>query len=183
MIRMRTMNLSFDVIDYRRGGNSEPILKRIEELFACHPEKFRAAGELAREVAEIVGQLDPAIERHTSSVCPQCTEVCCANRHSYHTHEDIVYLCALGEKIPAYDLDVDDYAPCQFLGGRGCSISRPLRPHRCNSYFCTPLLAHMENGNVKEYRRVVQSMKRLTDTRMAMLHAFAETAAKLDARG
>jgi hypothetical protein len=171
---MQTKILSFDVIDHRSGGNSGRILGRIEDLFARHQEDVGRTKTLAREVAEIVGQLDPVIERHTSSVCPRCTAVCCANRHSYHAHEDVVYLCALGEKIPAYDLHVGDDALCQFMGDRGCSIRRALRPHRCNSYFCTPLLAHMENGSVKEYRGFVETIKKLTEVRMAMLTAFAE---------
>jgi hypothetical protein len=170
---------SFDVIEHRPGGNSERLLKRIEGLFTGHETEFRGVRELARETAEIIGRLDPLVEGHTSSVCPRCTEVCCVNRHSYHTHEDSIYLCALGEKVPAYDLTVGDSVPCQFLGKQGCAITRHLRPHRCNSYFCTPLLEHVENGDVKEYRRFVESMKKLTHTRMDMLRVFAETAVKL----
>jgi hypothetical protein len=172
---------SFDVIDHRPGGNSRRFLKRLERLFARNEREFRRTRELARQTAEIIGQLDPLIERHTSSVCPMCTEVCCVNRHSYHTHEDGVYLFAVGKRVPAYDLTVGDTAPCQFLGERGCAIARYLRPHRCNSYFCAPLLERMENGDVKEYRRFVESMEKLTHTRMNMLRAFAETAVKLGA--
>jgi hypothetical protein len=179
MFPMETTFPSFDVIDHRPGGNSGRLLERIESLFTAHKTEFRRAGELGREAAEIIGRLDPFVEAHTSSVCPRCTEVCCVNRHSYHTHEDSIYLCALGEEVPPYDLTVGDSAPCQFLGRRGCTIARPLRPHRCNSYFCTPLLEHMENGDVKGYRSFVESMKMLTHTRMEMLRVFAETAAKL----
>jgi hypothetical protein len=178
MFPMHMTIASLDVIDHRPGGNSRRILKRLEGLFAGHETEFRRVRELAREAAKIIGQLDPLIERHTSSVCPRCTEVCCVNRHSYHTHEDSVYLFAVGGKVPAYDLTVGDSVPCQFLGRRGCAIARHFRPHRCNSYFCTPLLEHMGNGDVKEYRRLVESMKKLTHTRMDMLCAFAETAAK-----
>jgi hypothetical protein len=178
MFPMQMTIPSFDVIDHRPGGNSRRFLQRIEDLFAGHETEFHGVRELAREAAGIIGRLDPLIEAHTSSVCPRCTEVCCVNRHSYHTHEDSIYLRALEEKIPVYDLTVGDSVPCQFLGKRGCAIARHLRPHRCNSYFCTPLLEHMENGNVREYRRFVESMKKLTHTRMDMLRAFTETAAK-----
>jgi hypothetical protein len=168
----------FAVIDHSPGGNSTRLLKRLERLFARNETEFRRARELARETAEIIGRLDPLIECHTSSVCPRCTEVCCVNRHSYHTHEDSVYLFAVGEKVPAYDLTVGDSVPCQFLVKGGCAIARHLRPHRCNSYFCMPLLQHMENGDVKEYRRFVECMKKLTHTRMDMLRVFAEAAVK-----
>jgi hypothetical protein len=173
---------SFPIIDHRRGENSRRLIRRIEGLFARHEAEFRRARELARETAVMIGRLDPVIERHTVSVCPQCMSVCCANRHSYHTHEDVIYLCALGEKVPPYDLRIADEAPCQFIGLQGCSISRALRPHRCNSYFCTPLLEHMENSDAREYRRFAESLKELTRTRMDMLQAFAEAAAALAAK-
>ncbi len=179
MIPMQTSMITyFEEIRHGPGGNSERILRRIDDVFARHPEEFLRAGRLAREAAEIVRRLDPVMERHTSSVCPRCATVCCANRHSYHTHEDIVYLRALGEKVPAYDHGVGDDDPCRFIGDRGCSISRVLRPHRCNSYFCTPLLAHMEDGEAREYRGFVESMRKLTDTRIAVLLVFAEAATK-----
>jgi hypothetical protein len=38
----------------------------------------------------------------------------------------------------------------------------------------------MQKDKAREYRRVVEYIKRLTDTRMALLRAFAETAARLD---
>jgi epoxyqueuosine reductase QueG len=170
---------SFAIINHRQGGDSQRLLRKIEGLFARHETEFQRARELARKAAEIIARIDPLIERHTFSVCPRCTEVCCANRHAYHTHEDVIYLRALGEEVPSYDLRIDNEDPCQFIGEQGCSISRILRPHRCNSYFCTPLLEQMENGDVREYRGIVESMKELTRTRMAMLQAFAETAAKL----
>ncbi len=176
---MQTTTLSFGAIDYGPGGNSERITRSVRDRFACHPEQFLEARILAREVAVIVGRLDPIIERHTSLVCPQCTTVCCANRHSYHTHEDVVYLFALGEKVPAHDPGIGGSDPCQFMGDLGCSIGRVLRPHRCNSYFCTPLLEHMECGDAREYRKAVQLMRKLTDTRMAMLQSYAETSSRL----
>jgi hypothetical protein len=170
---------SFETISHRPGGNGGRIAKRVGELFALHSQEFLTTRKLARETAELVGRIDPLIERHTASVCPGCTGVCCANRHSYHTHEDVVYLCALGEEVPVYDLRIGDHEPCQFIGEGGCLISRVLRPHRCNSYFCTSLLDDMEKGEAKEYRRFVKLMKELTDTRMAMLRAFAVTAERL----
>ncbi len=173
--------LFFEPIDHGEGGNSKRIIGLAEDLFSRHDGLFLRARELAAEVSGIVTELDGFIESHTASACPGCATVCCVNRHSYHTHEDVIYLLALHEKVPAYDLGVGGAEPCQFLGKRGCMIRRSLRPHRCNSYFCTPLLELMEKGSAREYRRFVASLKKLTDKRMAMLHAFAlaaEIAAK-----
>jgi hypothetical protein len=169
-------NLFFEPLDHGEGGNSRRIIGLTEDLFCRQDALLLRVRELAAEVSGIVGELDCYIERHTASACPDCRNVCCINRHSYHTHEDLVYILALREKVPGYDLGVAGTDPCQFLGKRGCVIRRSLRPHRCNSYFCAPLLELMEKGNAREYRRFVASLKRLTDARMAMLYNFAHAA-------
>ncbi len=166
----------FEPIDHREGGNSRRIVGLIENVFSCNEPLLQGVRELAAGVSEIVEELDPFIERYTASACPQCREVCCVNRHSYHTHEDVVYLLALREKVPLYDLRIGGAEPCQFLGRSGCVIRRHLRPHRCNAYFCPPLLELMNEGDAREYRRFAGSLERLTFTRMSMLRAFSQAA-------
>jgi hypothetical protein len=169
-------NLFFEPLDHGEGGNSRRIIGLTEDLFCRQDALLLRVRELAAEVSGIVSELDRYIERHTASACPDCRNVCCINRHSYHTHEDLVYILALREKVPDHDLGVAGTDPCEFLGKRGCAIRRSLRPHRCNSYFCAPLLELMEKGNAREYRRFVAYLKRLTDTRMEMLYTFAHAA-------
>lgn len=128
---------------------------------------------LAGDVACLIESVSPLIEDHTRAVCPSCLDVCCINRHSYHDRSDIVYLQALGENMPAYKSGVADSDPCQFIGDRGCTLKRSLRPYRCTWYFCTPLLDHIQKKSVRKYRRLLDLLQRITQKRLEMLDEFA----------
>ena len=146
----------------------------IESFFS---RRRRALGPLATLAAEVAGLTETVsgfIQEHTATVCTACAKVCCINRHSYHETADIIYLCALGERLPAYDKAVADTEPCQFLGERGCAIRRSLRPYRCNWYFCTPLLEHMQSASAREYRRFMGLMTELGRKREALLDIYGE---------
>jgi len=130
---------------------------------------------LATEVSEMIELLSPFIQHHTEAVCPTCQKVCCINKHSYHKHDDILFIQALGEKLPVHKDGVDDSAPCQFLNEYGCTIKRSLRPYRCNWFFCTPLLKHMLNIPAPEYRKFSDSLRTLTKKRQELLNEFART--------
>jgi hypothetical protein len=167
-----TDEYSFKKIDHRQGGNSGEIISSITGSFDNRRDGLRNVKILAREVSELILSLDDFQQQGCNAVCPACTEVCCINRHAYHEHEDVIYLFALGEELPSYNLDVIDTGPCQFLGETGCTIKRHLRPHRCNAYFCTPLLEYMQERPAPAYRRFVNDLELLTRKREEMLEAF-----------
>ncbi len=148
---------------------------RISSFFALHAAQLTPLRALAREVAELTEQTGAFIQAHTAVVCPSCAKVCCATRHSYHEVADIIYLCALGEAIPVYEKGRAGSDPCQFMGERGCLIARSLRPYRCNWYFCTPLLEHMQSLSARRYRRFMEMTTELGRKREALLDIYRET--------
>ena len=166
------MTYFFEKIVHHQGGNSGEIVSYIQKALTCHGDEFQKVKALAHEVSDLILSLDHYQQQGCHAVCPGCMEVCCINRHAYHEHEDIVYLMALGEKIPTYGVGVPDMDPCQFLGEYGCSINRNLRPHRCNAYFCSPFLEYMQEGSAPAYRRFVNDLELLTRKREEMLEAF-----------
>ncbi len=140
---------------------------------------FRELGEELGEVAgyahslrSLIDEVSPFIQLNTSMVCPGCERVCCVNRHGYYDRQDLIYIFTLGLRHPEYREGLEDTAPCQFLSSSGCSIGRSLRPFRCNWYFCTPLLVHMENGPAKPYREFVNRFSVIVEMRRRMLEAF-----------
>ena len=163
---------TFEKIVHRQGGNSGEIVSYIRDAFTGHGDEFQEGRSLAREVSDLILSLDHYQQQGCNAVCTGCVEVCCINRHACHEHEDIVYLLALGEKMPSYRAGGTDTDPCQFLGEYGCSIKRNLRPHRCNAYFCSPLLEYMQEGPAPEYRRFINGLELLTVKREAMLKEF-----------
>jgi hypothetical protein len=126
----------------------------------------------AEAVSSAVEKAGSFIERHTSEVCPACPEICCINRHSYHETADLVCIYALGYRPSAYRKDVGDREPCQFLGREGCTVGRPLRPHRCNWYFCTPLLDRIQAVPARTYRWFIDGQRTINRRREDLVNAF-----------
>jgi len=149
------------------------IRKEVEELFAKYGDDLEEVRVLAEGVSDAIETAGTFIERHTSVVCPECLQVCCINRHSYHELRDVVCIHALGEKLPAYKKEAWDTEPCQFLGEKGCTLGRPLRPHRCNWYFCAPLLEHIQTVSAREYRRFVAGLRDINEKREGLFMTFA----------
>ena len=146
----------------------------IADVFRHHKDHLKKVRDIAAEISEEIENLDGFIQQHTAVVCPECSSVCCINRHSYHAFDDIVYLHALGEKIPFHSAGLDDSSPCQFLGKLGCAIPRSSRPYRCNWYFCSPLLAHITDHNSnRHYRLFIKLLQEITEKRQKMMEEYA----------
>lgn len=154
------------------------IRREVEDLCLKYGDGLEEVRGRAAGVSAAVETAGSFIERHTSAVCPVCPEVCCINRHSYHDLADIICICSLGERLPFYSTAAADMEPCQFLGERGCSIRRPLRPHRCNWYFCGPLLEHIQTVPAREYRRFIAYLRDINEKREGLVNAFASVLKK-----
>lgn len=119
-------------------------VQSIISFFSRDQEKAGPVRLIACRVQKAIGGIDRFIEESTSAVCPSCRNVCCRNRHGRHSHEDLIYLYALGLQPPRNDSARQDADPCYFLAEKGCSLPRTIRPSGCNWYFCDPLYDHME---------------------------------------
>jgi hypothetical protein len=137
-------------------------IRHIEEIFSNQSHKLRRVRDLAQKIKEGIEKIDPFIQQSTEAVCPRCTNVCCINKHGYHNSEDLIYIYALGLKLPDYTFNKDDSTPCQFLSDKGCVMSRSVRPSGCNWYFCDSLLDYMEarpeNGKFDDDMRDVAEL-------------------------
>ncbi len=127
--------------------------------------RVKTAGEL-QKAFEIIS---PFIEKHTSLVCTICEKVCCINKHGDYDNNDIMFIKALGIKIP-HDTSIrKDTDPCRFLTAKGCSRDRWVRPYRCTWYFCEPLLESMKSDKGRVYREFVYSFQKLVSIRQKLL--------------
>jgi len=153
--------------------------KDIEDVFTYYEDHLKKVRDIAVGISADMESLSSFIQRHTAAVCPECTSVCCINRHSYHTFDDIIYLCATGEKLPLHEAGIDDSAPCHFLGNLGCTLPRSIRPYRCNWYFCSSLLDHIvEYNSTRQYRSFISLLQQITGKRQTMIEEYASATKK-----
>jgi len=149
------------------------IIKNMPYLLATHGAAFTGVRQSAVEAKDLIETISLDIERHTATVCMDCTSVCCINRHSRYDRSDIIFLSALGVDVPEYDSGTEETAPCRFLGNRGCILKRSLRPYRCTWFFCTPLLDHIVvSSDPSAYRRFMKTLQTITEKRTIMIDGF-----------
>jgi hypothetical protein len=94
------------------------------------------------------------IEAYTRQVCPECTDVCCRQKHGLFTPADQAYLDQIDEAVPAHDPRHPPEALCQFLGPAGCAKPRWQRAWKCTWYFCESLLQALASGPQRDARRL-----------------------------
>ncbi len=119
----------------------------------------------AQNLKALLIRISPLIEEYTASTCPGCTDVCCKQKRAFLDREDILYITALGLPLPDYDPARDPESRCQFMGITGCMSPRWLRPWRCTWYFCTPLLAAIDNGPQKKARTLSALIRQILELR------------------
>jgi hypothetical protein len=121
---------------------------------------------VAEKLKQLLIESSPLIEEYTAAVCPDCTDVCCRQKHGIYQTRDIAYLQALGVDAPsradARPLD----GPCESMGPSGCVLPRWMRPFKCTWYFCEPLIKTLDERpqrNVRRLSALMQEMIRLFD--------------------
>lgn len=117
--------------------------------------------EIASEMKDTLDTLSPFIEKHTAVVCPECAEVCCADRHGRYDSDDLAFLRLLGIATTPYWQERDPAGSCRHMTESGCSLQRWLRPYRCTFYFCDSLLKSLEQDNSKLYRAFIEYLRHL----------------------
>lgn len=155
---------------YQNPDKYNQIARHIEDLFNINSHKLQKVRELAQKIKKGIENLNPFIQQGTEAVCPSCTNVCCVNKHSYYNYEDLVYIYALGLKIPDYDFEKKDSFPCQFLSEKGCVMDRSVRPSGCNWYFCEPLFEFMESKT--EYGKFDDKLRDVAELWLELIEEY-----------
>jgi hypothetical protein len=153
------------------------VNESLEESFNQYAHKFKTVKEIAQDIRKRIDEISPIIQQSTRTVCPDCNDMCCINKHGYYNFEDLVYIHALGLTPPYHDFMINDSDPCQFLTENGCSLERPFRPSGCNWYFCASLLESMEKS--PGYQQFDASLIELAELWLNMIEEFKRIANRL----
>lgn len=146
---------------------------RIRSLFSEHGVALAEVSRSARQAEVLIEAISPLIEAYTSAVCPDCTSVCCINRHARFDQSDVIFMTALEKDIPGENPGIADTDACRFLGSRGCNLKRSQRPYRCTWFFCSLLLDQiMQQTSAAEYREFIELLRDITKIRTKMMHDF-----------
>ncbi|MBI5849211.1 MAG: hypothetical protein HZB31_14910 [Nitrospirae bacterium] len=152
----------------------------MRSLFSAHGDDLAGVICAARQAEVLIEAISPLIEEHTSAVCPDCTSVCCIDRHSRFDRSDVIFMTALGKKIPEKDPAVADTDACRFLGSRGCGRKRSERPYRCTWFFCSPLLDRISRqASAAWYKTFIEMLRNITEKRTTMMNDFEAISTKL----
>jgi len=146
--------------------------REIRCIFKDYPHEAENIRCLALEVKTGIEAIDPLIQEMTSEVCPYCKSSICTNLNGRFDWCDLIYLAALGLELPPFRDGLRDEEPCQFLAERGCILTRTMRPHRCNWWYCEPLLEVIEKWPPRKQRMFISSMEKITLTRKRMCDEF-----------
>jgi hypothetical protein len=144
----------------------------LEDIFHMQEDELYRIKGLVRKIEDGIEKLSPFIQLTTASVCPRCTDVCCISEHGYYDYDDLVYISALGVKLPPYEFGRKDSDPCQFLSASGCLLKRSMRPSGCNWFFCDNLLEEMEQK--AGYRAFDDSLRDVAHLWIEMIKVFSE---------
>ena len=118
---------------------------------------------IARKLKQLLIESSPLMEEFTSVVCPDCTEVCCRQKHGLYRERDVLYLTLLGEDVPERDASLPLEGPCESMGPYGCVLPRWMRPFKCTWYFCEPLLAALNSSPPKKLRQLSALLQEMSD--------------------
>ncbi|MDP2158247.1 MAG: hypothetical protein Q8K68_11125 [Nitrospirota bacterium] len=152
----------------------------IRLLFSDHGDAFAEVRRSARQAETLIETISPLIEAYTSAVCPECTSICCINRHSSFDQSDVIFITALGKDIPEDDPGIADTDACMFLGSRGCTLRRSERPYRCTWFFCSALMDQiMQQTSAAGYREFIKMLRNITNNRTTMINDFETISMKL----
>ena len=124
---------------------------------------------LAKDLKDAFNMVSPFIEKHTAIVCPDCEDICCKDKHARHDHDDLVFMKVMGVDISSDNLGLEESDPCRNMTQTGCSLERWMRPFRCTSFFCDPLLKSMEEDNAKLYRAFMMFFEHMVSSRKILL--------------
>lgn len=145
----------------------------IRSLFSDHGYALAEVSRSARQAEILIEAISPLIEAYTAAACPECTSVCCIDRHSRFDRSDIIFMTALGKDIPEENSGIAETDACRFLCSRGCTLERSQRPYRCTWFFCSALLDQiMQRTSATDYRKFMELLLNITTNRTTMMSDF-----------
>jgi len=104
----------------------------------------------------ILDQLMPIFSRLDdlcAVTCPWCPDPCCRVAKVWVDFKDLLFLHLTDQPIPPVQLMKNLDKRCYYLGSRGCTLPRVIRPWICTRYLCPSQMASLRKrpGSAQEF--------------------------------
>jgi len=154
--------------DMREKSSYEDTLSHIKDIFIKY--NTIKVTNISLLINNNIKKISPFIQSFNDNICSSCNDICCKAEHGYYNFEDFIYLTSLNITPQEINFNLNKDDPCQFLGKKGCSLPREIRPSGCNWYFCEKLLLQMESH--PEYTYFYEIFTETADLWLLMVKEF-----------
>ena len=134
----------------------------IKHLIRSHNAGLETAKNIAENIQEKLILLFPFLEDLCSLTCPWCPDPCCSHAKVWIDFRDMIFLHLRSIQVPPYQLIDDMKKNCRYLGSKGCTLDREMRPWICTLYLCPTQMniARKQGSNRHEFLiRIIEEIK------------------------
>jgi hypothetical protein len=133
-------------------------------LVRRHEKRLQHAKTIAQTLINHLGSVFPHLDSLCAKTCPWCPEPCCMVAKVWIDFKDLVFLHLAGCDTPPAQLIKDLSSRCRYLGTKGCTLDRLMRPWVCTWYVCgtqTRILNEQESQVKQVIDEAFSEIKRL----------------------
>ena len=144
----------------------QEINQTLKHLLGLYRSELDRSFERAQEIRERLEPIFVLMDDMCARTCPDCHETCCSVASVWLNFQDLLLLHLLDRTPPPHQTLYNLKAACAYLGPRGCTLPRIMRPWFCTRYICIPQQAVLrKRGRVFkiDFERVVHHIEAARD--------------------
>jgi len=137
-------------------------------------EQLRPAAVLARRVRRLLATIFPLLDEICRLTCSRCPDPCCLAASPWYDFRDLVFL-HLNGLTPLQAQPVASLAAtCRYIGPRGCTLPRMVRPWICTWYVCPVQSRRLRNTDRCRWQSLNRILNEIKQDRRQMEDAFIQ---------
>lgn len=138
--------------------------RRIGVLLHCKAQHLPHVQQQVRAIEQHLRSLDVLFKHLGPQTCRMCPDPCCQVAKIYFDFRDLVFIMLHSQQLPPNQPLPALTESCQYLGPKGCRLSRDMRPWVCTWYLCPVQKSFLRSGAsglLDTYTAAAQAVTRL----------------------
>ena len=160
------------MIPWRSIGDWHEANQSIRDIIDRRSRSLGGARKLAVEIQLRCAALYPMMDIMGQRFCANCTNPCCRIATVWYDYADLIFMHLNQLLIPKRQSSNTAGAGCDFLGPRGCTLTRWVRPWICTWYLCPDQMDYLRSRFSDEIPRFFQQRDRIKKLRRIMEDRF-----------